>query len=306
MTNVAEQPRVDNILNARIREGRVIFDDSLARHTLKTLNYIGQRKVEQNHVDALAALMRAKLFLSGGQIAFGRLDGKLTLVNGQHRLAAIAASGLAQEFQVLVVDCQSAEEIRALFWRFDAVMRVRSTAQILNAADLAGQEGVRKDTAKAIYSAIGFVLNDMHTPVGMHAKAAVDRRVIDFRLEACKPFWPIAREFDKAAETSIGILPKRLRSGSVMAVILQTFRHQPERAYLFWQGVAANDGLRRGDPRHALVEFLQAGTARQGDADTIMGACAAAWNAFYTGRTLTFLRPSLPVRLKGTPVGAGK
>lgn len=282
-----------------IREGRVLIGPDLAERILCETNYEGQRKIAQSQVETYAEMMERGIWLPGGQIAFGRLNGALHLVNGQHRLAAVKASGKAQEFQILIVNAANAAALRELYWRFDAVMRQRSTQQILAASGVANAEAVSKGMASAVYQAISFITNDMRTPAGGH-RAPAQMRIIDARMEACTPWWDEARLYDQVLGGASGTLKRKLMVGSVVAVALVTLKHQREKAKEFWSTLAANDGLRKGDPRHTLVNFLLT-THDKGSGEQHMAACAAAWNAFLGRRSLIAIRPTSPVKINGTP-----
>lgn len=282
-----------------IKEGRTLIGPEMARRMLDETNFSGQRKIDQSQVDTYAEMMRIKVWLSGGQIAFGRLDETLHLVNGQHRLAAVAQCDIPQEFQVLVVECNDIEHLRELYWRFDAVMRPRTTQQLLGSTGLAETHKVSRSMAVAVYQAMAFVTNDMRSPVGGH-KAPPKNRIIDLRLHACEDWWSQARTYEGLLEKCQTALRSKLFSGSIVAIALVTLKHQLADAIKFWKAVASNDGLRKGDPCHTLVQYLLT-THDKGSGEQNIAAVAAAWNAFFGKRRLSLLRPTKPARINGTP-----
>lgn len=277
-----------------------MISPELAARILNETNYDGQRRIDQGQVETYAEMMRRGLWHQGGQIAFGRLNGALYLVNGQHRLSGVVLAGLGQEFQVLISDCTSVHELRNLYFRFDAVMRQRTTQQILNASGMADNNGLSKTMTTAVYRAVSFITNDMRSPVAGNHKATAENRIIDVRLEACRSWWETARKYEAMIEDAQHGLRSKLHAASIVAVALVTIRHQPKVAAEFWKGVATNDGLRKGDARHTLVNFLLT-THDKGSGEVYIAACAAAWNAFFGRRGLQLLRPTSPAKINGTP-----
>ena len=287
--------------NGIIKEGRIGIEPELAARILSETNYDGQRRIDHSQVDTYAEMMRRGLWLQGGQIAFGRLAEVLHLVNGQHRLSAVVAAGEVQEFQVLITECREVDDLRNLYWRFDAVMKPRTLQQILNASGMAGSNHLSKTMTTAVYRAIAFITNDMRSPVtGSGHKTPVENRIIDARLAACEPWWEPARKYESMIAGAQHGLRAKLHAASIVAIALVTIKHQPKLAAEFWEGIARNDGLRKGDPRHTLINWLLT-THDKGSGEGYIAACAAAWNAFYGKRVLTYLRPTTPAKINGTP-----
>jgi len=84
-------------------------------------------------------------------------------------------------------------------------------------------------------------------------------------------------------------LLKRLSWAGVMSVGLATFNGPSEGAEEFWSGAARDDGLYWGDPRKALINYLQ----EQPRVSTLtkIRAVARCWNAFADGKTIDELKP---------------
>jgi hypothetical protein len=87
---------------------------------------------------------------------------------------------------------------------------------------------------------------------------------------------------------------------AVIACALLTLRYQPEKASEFWSGIAADDGLRRDDPRKRLLVWL--GLHREKPAMTAR-AFAVAWRAWIEGRDLELIRfkSTSPIKIEGVP-----
>lgn len=293
-----------------IREGRMTISPDLAKSILKDANYGGQRKVEQKDVSVYAEMMRRGLWELSDPITFAMLNGNLTLVNGQHRLHGVIAYGRDVEFRVAVNKCETPEEVRALYYRFDTVMRVRTNPQILNAIDLAAGNGVSKGIAAATYGAIGIIANSFVVPSNYTVKneAVAKLRIVDLRVEACDPWWPAARKIEETLKGAQTDLKPRILRGSTFAVALMTMRYQEMKAFDFWRGTARNDGLKRNDPRHVFVRDLVARDVSSGAHGQGVVAAALAWNAWFEGRSLSIIKvpQNHVLRIAGTPVNGRK
>lgn len=280
-----------------IGEGRIIVTARLAQQILLNCHYPRQRRVEQTHVAALAEQMRRGQFLGGTQIAFGRLGGNLYVVNGQHRLAAVVEASVSVEFQVLVIDCADDHALDAAYYRFDVVQRHRSKEMVIRASDVCERQQVRATVAKGAYEAGIIIECGLRRIVGQ--KLPPYLKTPDGKLEAAEPFWQQVREYQGLIENADAAVRRRLLNGSVMAVAILTLRDQKEKAEGFWRGVAENDGLHVGDPRRTLMLALSSRDLRT--MDTALLFCASAWNAWFSGKSLTLLKalPGSEPKLRG-------
>jgi hypothetical protein len=108
---------------------------------------------------------------------------------------------------------------------------------------------------------------------------------------------------DQVLEPAATVLKRKLTSSAVFSVALVTMRANEQKAREFWGAVAQNDGLRKGDPAHTLVQWLLT-THLDGSHNNGSLAAALAWNTFYQGREVTFLRiaKTKSIRLLGSNV----
>lgn len=293
-----------------VREGRMAISPQLAENILRDANYDGQRKIEARDVAVYAEMMRRGLWELSDPISFARLNGNLTLVNGQHRLHAIIAYGREVEFRIAINHCSSPEEVRSLYYRFDTVMRRRTSSQILNAIDLANEHGVGRGIAAATYGAVGTIANGFVVPSNytINSETAAKLRIVDLRVEACEPWWPAAKKIEEAMKgAQADLKPRILRSGT-FAVALMTMRYQEAKAVEFWRGTARNDGLKRNDPRHVFVRDLMTRDASSGVHGQGIISAALAWNAWFEGRQLSIIKvpQNAVLRIVGTPITGRK
>lgn len=289
-------------LDRVIREGRMVITTEIAERILREANYGGQRKTYDHHVTLLADDMRRSTWIDGSQIVFVRHDGRLFLINGQHRLHAVIASQRDQMFQVFIHDdVKSEAEIARLYYHFDVVQRQRSVPEILNAVGVSERHSISKGMAVATYRAAALIANGLSIP--SYQQNPVLARSVDRRLDTARAWWPTAAALEQIIESADRKLRVRLLTAGTVAVALVTLKHQRDKATEFWSGVATNDGLRRGDPRHTLISDLLTRTRNQGNPNQSSIVPANAWNAWYEGARITHIKVyenSVP-RVLGTP-----
>lgn len=294
-------------LDVFLREGRRRISPEMAQRILSETNYVGQRAVDRRQVGVYADMMRRGMWTLSDALAFGLFEGRLYLVNGQHRLHAVIAYGQDVEFRVAINDCQTEQELRNLYFRFDTVMRRRTRQQILSSVGLAADKGVTKDVATATFGAVGIIVNGFRTPKAQTITDSIvsKLRVVDLRLEACEPFWPAAQQLDRALKHAQRHIKPRLLRATTFAIALMTMRYQPQRAEAFWRGVAENDGLKAADVRAVYLRDLLTRHANAGAADQGAMAACIAWNAWVEGRPLKSIKigENYSIRIIGTPVG---
>ncbi len=85
--------------------------------------------------------------------------------------------------------------------------------------------------------------------------------------------------------------------------LLNVCDNNSEKAFAFWNGIALNDGLRRGDPRHTFLLDLGNRSALGGqNVHGVIVPCAA-WNAWFEGKSINHIKVMSTAypRLLGTP-----
>lgn len=286
------------------REGRLKMTARQAEACLAHHDYGRQRRTAGTHVDALAEDMRRGKWAPGSQIVFARLpDGALQLVNGRHRLAAQIESGLSIDWQITILDVQSQDEVNALYFRFDTLSRKRSASDIIRASGFAEDRQISGVTASRLLTVGVIIYNGLRVTAPISWDAYL--RTPDGKLSALEPWMDYIAEYDhlltdKACE---GGLRGRLTNSSVIAAAAVTLKYQHKLAIEFWGGIAANDGLRRGDPRHTFIQTIQDRSFNSGMAGAALCISALAWNAFFKGENRTVLKiaPNYEAIFLGTP-----
>ena len=271
-----------------IKEGRLIVAPHLATRILADLNYVHQRDIEPPHVKVISYLMQHDMWTQGSQLAFGRLNGELHLMNGQHRLTAVVETGIPVEFQVLIVDVATAEELHELYTRYDTTQRERKGGEVLNALNLPAQWGFSKSFANDVVGAAVVIANGMRRPV--YTRDPLLTSCHEFRVQLAEHWWPIAGELKELRKGADSDVSQRLFKAGFLSVMLVTMKYQPAKARVFWKRVMDNSGLVRETPEHTFVKLLT-GNSWRGDQDSCVAAAMLAWNAAYAGKKLVQIHP---------------
>jgi hypothetical protein len=286
--------------------GQIIFDGKLvvgpqfAERILREGLYPGQRKPSPLHVDDLAEVMRRGRFDKGSQLLFGRLGERVALVNGQHRVLGVIASGTEIEFDIAVVDCEDEDALRALYYRQDRLFLKRTDAQILTSVGVMETHGVGSNVARSAFKAFSLIQSHFGD-----SRVNTDLRRFrsdDARLAFGVDWWKHAATYERLIKRAPMAVKIKLLNAQLVAVALITIKHQPVVAETFWMGLADDDGLHKGDARKTLLDDITR-RPRAGKVRELAAATALAWNAFFERRKIASLRASetTPVRILGTP-----
>lgn len=262
-----------------------------------TCHFQRQRIISDRNIARLSSEMLGRRFIQGTPVFFCRLpDGRLLLVNGNHTLESIIASGIAQQLVFIILDVPDEEEAARIYGTMD-VHKVRTWADALRAVGLADEI----TAAKRIMPALGVILAKFeyvyNTP-----EAASSRSV---RFDLMKHYAEEATLLQGALIGSPLPNQRAVWRAAVCSVALECCKYQPLQALEFWRGLAQDDGLAKDDPRKALLRWLLNNGVSGGSAGwpTQSRAAAHAWAAFCKGQSLSIIRPSnaAAFALYGTP-----
>lgn len=163
---------------------------------------------------------------------------------------------------------------------------------------------------QAFTGAVKFILNDLRrVSVQIDARIAKDVQTVADAMEEWKPH---AQTFLHSISLATPIVKMRLNTSYVMTmglVILGAADNATtyKKALTFLEMIAMNDGLRRGDPAKAAVDYIVGSDPRSmGDTIDKLRTLASAWNRFYRNGQIEFLRraPQGPVSFEGTRFNA--
>lgn len=267
-------------------------------------NFDGQRSIDKQSLARYREEIKAGRFDGGEPIRFCRYEGRLYLVNGQHRLLALSGMITGMEFVVVVTRAESIREVAEIYSTIDRG-RGRSIAEVMRSLGVHHRIGVSA-TKAALASAALLILESAREGKLIYGYDA-QARSAQAREALLERHGDAVQGFFMAIEGASPAIMKRLSRRQVMAVGFATFETpaSSDKALEFWSGVAQDDGLRKTDPRKMLLRFLEDNPAR-GTAP-IFGrlghGVAVCWNAWVDGRELQIVKvydETSPVKLKLT------
>lgn len=294
------------VLSAKNKDGVIALKPTGARVILAHLNFPKQRKIDGSRVYGHRRAIITGDWLEGHVITFVELpDGRIWLVDGQHRLTAIAEGDENIRVTIRIVEVESEREARQFYAGFDQATSVRTTSQIIEAVQADTDSGLSKAMAQAVFDASVLLANNLEPLTG---PASVKNNPELFsqktRIKAIADWAIEARQYEQIINKAKRTLRTRLMQSGPTAVALYTLRHQAVKAKDFWTGLAENDGLRSNDPRAVLYADLLTRNLGTGAIRQRVQQSAVAWNAFYRNRHLTMIKcfPSGAITLLGTPL----
>ena len=278
----------------------VMVTPDYARHLRDTAHFERQRKISPANVQRLAREMQAGRFIPGLQIYICVLpDGSERIVNGNHTLEAVAASGVTLDLTVTRAPVSDIDEAGRIYAVFD-LQKTRSWNDSLKATGA----GDGAPNASFVLSAIGVIRQKFYTfrEASLHGRQRLPEIAL---LEEYKTAAEMFARCIEGAPTNSARLVKR---ASIMAIALETLRYQPSLAFEFWQAVAQDEGLTKERPERALLHWMRNNKA--GGSESRREQCAAAalaWNAAFRGEKRSFVKPNQMTSffLLGTPYASG-
>ena len=262
-------------------------------------NYKHQRPLKARLVTRYAQCMSMGTFRDHTPVSFAVLDGAPILVNGQHTLSGIAQSGKPMLLQLELIRVSSFSEISTLYSTFD-VGGVRTTFDAI--VGLHEELGLEKKESRSLSVAVKLLMLGLKARTnGLSAK--LERDIKDHAyVRAFMRDWKFeAGAYFTAIRPALSVDRELFMRGGVVATAMVTFRCCPDLAEIFWGVAAGDDGLRKGDPRKSLVNWLRANGASGKSVNDQHKACIACWNAFFNERQLTkvFTKPESSSQLLG-------
>ena len=256
-----------------------------------------QRTLRASHVQYLAGAIElgelSKLIVEFAEMP----DGRLLLLDGQHRLHAIVRTGRELPCVLVVSRANSAKEVARIYAGIDR-QKSRSIVDALRAYAVVTTGGIGPESLAKLTAGVAILMTGFSKDYSFQSRSLISR--VDW-LEALMPevetyVWCIKGNSKEAWNI--------LTRAAVVAVALATLRDVPDRAEQFWSGVATDDGLTRGDPRHTLLRWLRDTPVRaQSNAIVYAQYVAVAWNHWYAGtqtEKLIVRNKTAPIRLLGT------
>lgn len=286
---------------------------------LETMKYNHQRAIRKHHVEALAEEMRYGRFVQGTQIRIASYGGRMMLVDGQHRLAAVELSGLSQTFTVLEVVAESEDEVAWMYGYTDIGMR-RTAGDLYSALGLAEELNLSKRDVDNLSAAIIFMTSGC-----MRNKSGVNAPHRDEIVTHMRFYAEYMREYvDLLQECERRMRNAATRAAS-LSIVLLSLRFSKPRAESrgdpsvveFWRGVVFDDGIQIGDARkianrHLLNSSMINGITSFGNATTpayssrLLVRCFHAYMERRDTKQVKVLDAQAPLHMYGVPIDPQK
>ena len=292
-------------------DGVVNLAPGVARRMLDELNFPDQRELDSGRVYGHRYAIVNGDWLEGHVITFVLLpDGRVWLVDGQHRLTAISQADAVVPTTLRLVHVESEREAREFYAGFDKKSSVRTNRQLVDAVKPESVQGLSTRMATKLYDAAPLLLNDLEPLTGAASmRANPDMFLQANRMRVVGDWSKEALDYQALiAPATTGLRRKLSDNTGLIAVAVYTLRHQPAKAHEFWGGLARNDGLKKGDPRNTLIDDLMTRNLQSGSVRQRVQQSTVAWNAWFEGRPLKIIKciPGAAITVAGTPLGVGR
>lgn len=294
-----------------VKVHQVNVTPEIAQAWLAAHIFDGQRKIRPSHVSHLADQMKSGDFLPYTTLEFVFSNGQKHLTDGQHRLAAVVRSGIAQPFIVVERVAQNDDDVGMIYGLTDINLR-RTISDMTSAIHLDSETGLSRTQLNELGACTIFMSLGFHRPKTrhVHRRSLID--AIRENAEYAKSYYEIIAGCSSHVRHALG-------RSATLAVAVVTYKYAyekyGERIDEFWKGAAFDDGLRTGDPRkHAYEHFLSAtmptgGTRklRRGgqvvSADDSARFVATCYNKFIQGNyDVGRIVPAKKFKITGTPI----
>jgi len=275
-------------------DGYMKVDSVTAEYWLANFNYCHQRSIRTYHVQNLADEIKHGRFREKTQINFCRLNDRFFLTNGQHTLSAIVRSGLPCLLHVVVLEVSNMDEVADDFSRHDThLTRQLSTAMV--AHEIHEEFCVTKTELNWI-SAAAFLYEYM---IGKTAMKSSTQMTNDAKISIVRKHGALG---SSALRTMVHVNADRRRHlvrKTTLACAMIVYNSSPDLCREFFGVISEDDGLRVGDPRKTLLEYLrETNTGATGIRESrkveashrMIKTIASANNAFVSRKYLRFIR----------------
>lgn len=267
---------------------------------LRDYNFEQNRTLRKWHISNLARKMSNGDFLKGTQLRFAESPNLKRLTDGQHRLLAVVQCGKPVEFTVVTVHVDSDEDISKDYGAQGRDIG-RTPYDYIRARGLNAKMNVSAALVNRMFAGLRSLYNNLY---GVHRNKIAHEELEKWAYE----YLDEITYYLTVISGNTSHEPFLLRA-PVVACALLTFKHQQKKAEEFWTKLANDDGLRKGDPCKTLLAFLkklyyEKKLHSSASEQVAVKAISVAWNAAYTGKSISFVRTTdvRRVSFKGVPL----
>jgi len=271
----------------------------MARHLRKTMHFERQRPISEDNVKRLAEEMRNGWFMAGTAITICDVaeDGRSRIINGNHTLEAVHASGVTLPLVIIRKKVATLNDAAHAYAAFD-LQKMRTWRDTL----LATGFDQKVEMANFVVPAVGLIMQ------GFAYQKEKTNTSREARLRTLPEYIP-ASHIIAAALKDVPVSGRRVvQRAAILAVALYTTRHQPSAGSEFWGSLARDDGLKANDPRKALLRYAMNNPASGSNSRPLHARAAMlAWNAWWEKRMIEAVKPNqmVDIRISGTPMHKG-
>lgn len=290
-------------------EFRIVYPD-VARQWIDSCVWDRQRPVRPSRVSFYAKLMKRGEWIPNSPIRFCRLNGRLYLVNGRHRLMGLIESQTAQRFLVIEHTVSSDSEIASIYAAEDRNLG-RTPHDQLHAIGIDDMYGWNKTQLNTITASVKFIACDFMRDNKYEFSIAEIQSLLDKYARSYDAFWELTADIPNYIRKSV----QRRATISVALVTLSqsSIKYGMPKIKDFWRGTLTDEGLVTGDPRKLahrhLISSGMEGAGASSAKGRIMSAAESArylahcFNAWSEDRAITFTRvmdETAPIRINGS------
>ena len=233
-------------------DGYQVVTPEIAQTWLALWNYEHQRQIRPYHVNNLANEINLNRFRQKTQINFCHLKNQYYLTNGQHTLSAIIKANKPLMLSVVVLDVNTKLEIAEDFSRHDTHL-TRQLAVSLVAHEMHKELGVTSTELNWITSAshlYAFLIGECQ----LRSSAQLTN---DAKIEIVKNYGNLARDALRTYHQPHGKANGYMTKRTTLACAMHVYKWSPDICEVFYGEISKDDGLKIGDPRKTLLEYLR-------------------------------------------------
>ncbi len=267
----------------KIRAESVLVTPEMARKWRDEWHFERQRNISPVNVRRLSSEMEKGFFIEGTPIFVCELpDFRRFIVNGNHTLEAVHASGKPYPLVVIFRSVETMDQVAATYANFD----LQKARTWMDAVRAAGNVETTPLLAKAV-PALGVIQSGFTVQSNERTTSRMDR------LQLLEEYTPSIEALAEAIANTPRISQSYILRATVLAVVLETVRYQPSTAVEFWRAVASEEAM-KPHPAKALWSFLRnvPPSATWSVRMASMKAAALAWNANFKGKDLEYCKPN--------------
>lgn len=262
--------------------------------------YEHQRKIRSYHVEVLANEIKKGRFRDNTQVNFCFLAGRYYLTNGQHTLSAIVKSNIPCRLCVSVKNVFSLEEIADDFSRHDTHL-TRKLSDTFAAHDTANNYGVTPTELSWISAAALYC----EVMTGNQKARNLTQLSFDDKMVYTKQWLETGSAVLHAMQGYMNL--NYINRRTTLAPMMLAYMNAEEEFNDFFPIMAQDDGLKQGDPRKTLLEFLKESRSVGSSSGTVkirktypqhmlVKHVVAAWNAHIKKSQLKHIRADVSAK----------